>query len=468
MTPPNSSSRLGYLRSWMQLPRNLAFLFPLLPIAIAGFVVTVTLVVTGLALTIVWVGIPIIVGGLLAARGLGALELRRLEAAGQRPIDRPVWSRPALRHPSTGAGREDSVPGWFARSMRIFRRVPGDGRYWVYAVFLAPVNFVLAIFSWTITVVWAAVAAGGLTYWIWERFLPRPSGQDVWLHAVVWKFFDPSYSIEPTLDGRVTGEVVFYAICGFVFLVTLAPIASVLVAMHHGVARGMLGERRSARLERRAAEAEASRESALIAEDHGLRRLERDIHDGPQQRLIRLQYDLASAERRLDEDPEATRELLTGALQQSKDALEELRELSRGFAPPILQDRGLGAAVVSLAARTPIPVNTDIRLQGAPNELADVERSAYFIVSELLTNVTKHAQARRATVALTLEPSAAGQILNLLISDDGRGGALERPGHGLTGVRERLAGLRGTLTISSPEGGPTAIAARIPIDRRAE
>ena len=440
-------TRLGelpYLRAWRRLPRNLAYLLAGLPVAVAGFVVVVTLIVTGAALTIIWVGIPIGVAGLVVARGFGGLELIRLAAAGQAPIAQPDWRRP--------------------RATGIVRRllaIIADGRYWVRAVYVAPVDFALSIVSWVFAVVWSVGALGGVSYWFWERFLPRPGPDNLWLHAVVWHFFDRGYTVEPTLAGRIAGESVLFALVGVILLLTLPAVAGAFVAAHHGVARGMLGERRSAQFERLAREAESSRESAVIAEDRSLRRLERDIHDGPQQRLIRLQFDLASAKRRLADDPAAAGELIDGALTQAKDALDELRELSRGFAPPILQDRGLEAALRSLAARSPLPTTVEIDLRGAAPALADLERSVYFIASELLSNASKHARAARATVTLTVGDD--GQSLALLVTDDGRGGAAETPGHGLAGVRERLAGLRGALTVSSPAGGPTTVAARIPL-----
>ena len=151
----------------------------------------------------------------------------------------------------------------------------------------------------------------------------------------------------------------------------------------------------------------SSRSAAVAAEGTALRRLERDIHDGPQQRLVRLQMDLAAADRQLDKDPKAARALLEEALQQSKDALDELRALSRGFAPPILMDRGLVAALESLAVRAAVPTTVVDELPEGIELPAELERNAYFIAAEALTNAAKHAKAKTATVTISVTTAAA-------------------------------------------------------------
>jgi signal transduction histidine kinase len=237
--------------------------------------------------------------------------------------------------------------------------------------------------------------------------------------------------------------------------------------MHAGIARGLLGAWRSEALQREVADLSASRGAAIHAEDQSLRRLERDIHDGPQQRLVRLQMDISSAGRKIESDPDAARRLLAEASAQASDALEELRALSRGFAPPILQDRGLIAGVESLAARSTVPATFDSALPANTRFTPEIERSAYFIVAELLTNVAKHSNARavRVSVVLRDDPLAGTDWLDLWVSDNGTGGAVVETGHGLSGLVERLRGLRGTLNVDSPLGGPTQISAHIPLPR---
>jgi signal transduction histidine kinase len=199
------------------------------------------------------------------------------------------------------------------------------------------------------------------------------------------------------------------------------------------------------------------RDSAVSAEATALRRLERDIHDGPQQRLVRLAMDLGRARQQLDSDPAAARATLDEALGQTRETLDELRALSRGIAPPILTDRGLAAALHALAARGVIPVRltVDPELDRLP---AVVESTAYFVVAEALTNVAKHSRATSCAVAVGL---AHGR-LQVAVVDDGQGGAHAAKGHGLAGLADRVRAAGGTLGVVSPDGGPTEIRAELP------
>jgi signal transduction histidine kinase len=195
------------------------------------------------------------------------------------------------------------------------------------------------------------------------------------------------------------------------------------------------------------------------AEAQTLRRLERDIHDGPQQRLVRLNMDLETVVRRLDDDPDKARPLVAEALEQSREALGELRALSRGIAPPILADRGLGPALAAAAARCPVQVSLDVALPAGRRLGAAVENTAYFVVAEALTNVAKHAHATLCTVLV----SADGERVLVQVWDDGRGGAHLGKGHGLAGLADRLAVVEGGLEVVSPLGGPTVLTAEIPL-----
>jgi signal transduction histidine kinase len=203
--------------------------------------------------------------------------------------------------------------------------------------------------------------------------------------------------------------------------------------------------------------------AAVAAESTALRRLERDIHDGPQQRLVRLAVDLGRAQQQLDSDPEAARETVAEALTQTREALGELRTLSRGIAPPILVDRGLGAAVSALAARCTVPVDLDI--PELPRLNPATEQAAYFVVAEALTNVAKHGQATACRVALGLwAPEAGVWRLGISVADDGVGGAHVAKGHGLAGLADRVHAAGGALVVSSPTGGPTEIRVDLPCD----
>jgi signal transduction histidine kinase len=227
----------------------------------------------------------------------------------------------------------------------------------------------------------------------------------------------------------------------------------------------MLGVFAAEKLQQQVVGLASSRTAAVAAEGTALRRLERDIHDGPQQRLVRLQMDLAAAERQLDTDPEAARTLIGEAMQQSKDALEELRALSRGFAPPLLLDRGLVAALDSMATRATVPVTFVAELPDGTSLPTELERNAYFIAAEALTNAEKHARATAVTLRVWLRriPETDETWLDLTVSDDGIGGAVATPGHGIAGLEERVHGLGGILTVTSPHGGPTVVIAQLPV-----
>lgn len=190
-----------------------------------------------------------------------------------------------------------------------------------------------------------------------------------------------------------------------------------------------------------------------------LAEIERDIHDGPQQRLVRLTMDLEAAARRLDDDPQRARPLVDEALEQSREALSELRALSRGIAPPILADRGLGAALMAAAARCPVQVSLTVTLPGDGRLTAAVENTAYFVVTEALTNVAKHSRATHCAVIVNTD----GDLVIVQVRDNGRGGAHLGKGHGLAGLADRLAGVDGELDVVSPPGGPTVLTAGIPL-----
>lgn len=248
-------------------------------------------------------------------------------------------------------------------------------------------------------------------------------------------------------------------------LATLPFVTRGLVLLHQVIARGMLGAFRSDALQRQVIDLNVSRGAAISAEGHSLRRLERDIHDGPQQRLVRLQMDLAAADRQLAVDPDKARGLIAEAMEQSREALEELRALSRGFAPPILLDRGLVAALQSAAARSTVPTRVVSDLPEGIELPQEIERNAYFVASEALTNAAKHSGATDIglRVGLRRVPDGDQTWLDVIVTDNGGGGAAAVEGHGLAGLEERLRGLGGILTVLSPVGGPTIVTAHLPV-----
>jgi signal transduction histidine kinase len=192
------------------------------------------------------------------------------------------------------------------------------------------------------------------------------------------------------------------------------------------------------------------------AADTERRRIERDLHDGAQQRLVSLAMHLGLARAELTELPEDARRVIAEAHDEAKEALAELRHLVRGLHPAILEDRGLDAALSGIAARSPVPVRLDVHV---PDRVPPtVEAVAYFVVSEALANTAKHAGALRAGVTARRE----GDVLRVSVTDDGAGGADPAGGTGLPGLAQRVRSVDGTLSIDSPAGGPTVITAELP------
>jgi signal transduction histidine kinase len=198
-----------------------------------------------------------------------------------------------------------------------------------------------------------------------------------------------------------------------------------------------------------------TRAGAVDAQATELNRIERDLHDGAQARLVALTMSLGLARAHLDDDPERARELLDESSDQARLAIRELRDLARGIAPPILMDRGLEAAIRALPAAGAVPITVHAGATGPVPEA--VERAAYFVVAEAVTNAAKHGHPSTIEVDLDRTPDA----LAVRVSDDGGGGA-DPQGAGLAGLRQRTEALDGELTVRSAAGGPTIVEARFP------
>ncbi|WP_256841982.1 sensor histidine kinase [Ornithinimicrobium cryptoxanthini] len=227
--------------------------------------------------------------------------------------------------------------------------------------------------------------------------------------------------------------------------------------------RSLLGqdpEEEIAQLSERVETLTTSRTETVDSVESERRRIERDLHDGPQQRLVAIAMDLGMARERLAHDPEGARGLLDKAHLASKEAIVEMRHVARGITPPILADRGLDAAVSALAARSAVPVTVEVR--GVDRLDPTTEAIGYYCVSELLTNVAKHSQARQATVRLDLHRHLSPPALVIEVEDDGVGGADPRGGTGLVGLRQRVTSVDGTLAVRSPAGGPTTVVIQLP------
>jgi PAS domain S-box-containing protein len=203
-------------------------------------------------------------------------------------------------------------------------------------------------------------------------------------------------------------------------------------------------------------ELRASRARIVRAEDEARRKLERNLHDGAQQRLVSLSVSLRLAESALSDDPTRAAPVLAAAREELAHALEELRELARGIHPAVLTDRGLGPAVEALAARSPVPVELELSMASLPEA---VEAAAYYVVAEALTNVAKYARASSAHVRIAREDG----VVVVTVADDGVGGADPSAGSGLRGLADRVAALDGTLQVESPNGTGTLVRASIPL-----
>lgn len=396
--------------------RNLAALVGLFFLNLAAFVVVTTLVSLGAGLLVVVAGLFVLVGALVASGALASANKSVLAYAGH--------DLPATRYPRSTGG--------FGLLRRL--RDPQSWRDLLYV----PIAFALSTFSFSVAVSWVAGGLGGVLYWFWSRYLPEDS------QGLAYLLGFPSRFAESVLNLAL----------GLVLLLTTPMVLQGLVRLHAAVARGLLVDESSA-LRARVSELTTSRSAAGDEEARTLRRLERDLHDGPQQRLVRLGMDISSAQRRLATDPEQAQRLLDEAYRQTQDALGEIRQLSRGIAPPILSEHGLPAAITALAARNTVPTSVDVgdvRLSDA------AQNAAYFTVAEALTNMEKHSGASRCSV----EIHPVGGVVVVAVTDDGRGGASLSRGHGLAGLADRLAGVDGSLTVASPAGGPTQITATIP------
>jgi signal transduction histidine kinase len=217
--------------------------------------------------------------------------------------------------------------------------------------------------------------------------------------------------------------------------------------------------RRARVLRERVLDLRDARQRIIAAADEERRRIERDLHDGAQQRMVALSVTLGLAESQLRSDPEAAAELIAQAREEAQLAVRELRELARGIHPAVLSDRGLGPALEALAARAPVPVEVN----GVPTDALapPVEACAYFVTAEALTNVAKYAHANEASVDLALECDR----LRVQVRDDGIGGADIDGGTGLHGLRDRVDALDGSLELDSPPGGGTTLTVEIPLER---
>jgi signal transduction histidine kinase len=440
VAPTSSTNPLA--RLVRQLGIDTAYSIVGFPLAIVAFTLVITGFALGAGLLITVIGLPVLVGTVYAARGFAHIERARMAEVLRRPRVTPIYRSAG---PDAGFWRRMFIP-------------LGDAQSWLDALH-AVVRLPVSVISFSFVVTWWSLALAGLTVPLWDWSIPRgPDNHEL-----------------PELLGLgddTRTRLVFYFLVGVFGAVTLPFVVRAVALLEAGLARAMLTGVAELRaqvidLSEGKAAAQGRTAAAVAAESTALRRLERDIHDGPQQRLVRLAVDLGRAQQQLDTDPEAARATMAEALSQTREALGELRTLSRGIAPPILVDRGLVAAVAALAARCTVPVDLDV--PDLPRLDPAAEQAAYFVVAEALTNVAKHSQATACRVALgTWAPEPGRTMLGVSVADDGVGGAHVAKGHGLAGLADRVHAAGGELFVSSPPGGPTEIRADLPCEVTAQ
>jgi signal transduction histidine kinase len=245
----------------------------------------------------------------------------------------------------------------------------------------------------------------------------------------------------------------------FYIVLPLGVLASpVIVRIYLSVSTVVLQRSDTQVLEQRIGELSTSRAETVDSQAAEIRRIERDLHDGAQARLVALSMNLGLAEQMMEKDPELSRELIAESRQSASVALTDLRGLVRGIHPPVLADRGLVGGLQSLALAAPMEIDVDVVMIGRPP--APLESAVYFAVAEALTNAAKHSTARNGWIWLRHNDNR----LTISVGDNGIGGATVNPGGGLHGIERRLAAFDGTVTVASPVGGPTIISMELPCE----
>ncbi|MFD7837798.1 sensor histidine kinase [Streptomyces sp. NPDC059761] len=410
-------------RTW----REFGYLVLGLPLSLLYFSLAITGVSLGAGLLVTFLGVPVLAGVLAMCRGFGRVERGRARAMLGVDIAEPAPIRAGKRGPLAAMGA-----------------LLKSGSAWRHALY-SVIHLPWAVFAFTVA----------LVFWVYGwAFLLYP----------VWFWVFPAYTDWPGLQLFQNGDYTFYLdspaeialafLVGLAFTLATPWVVRALTTVDRVLVAGLLGP---SRLDHRVTELESDRGVVVDTAAADLRRIERDLHDGAQARLVALAMDLGLAKEKLAEDPQAAARMVDEAHGEVKVALQELRDLARGIHPAVLTDRGLDAALSSVASRCAVPVRVSAELPDRP--ASAVEGIAYFTVSELLQNISKHSGARTASVDVW----KSGDRLLIQVADDGRGGASsEGAGTGLAGLTERLDAVDGVLVVDSPAGGGTTVTAELP------
>lgn len=418
------------------------FLLTSLPLGLFWFVVLAAPVLLGAFLSAAWV----VVGAILALVRRSGKQRRQTLLHGLALISTPLTFLSARgaqgerRRIARSLGY--AVPSPYRRlppgpkPARVRAEDPAVWRDLAYLLLLLPTG----VAEFTGVVAGFVFLLGTITLPAW-LFVAFPVGVQLWQEVRIDGFFE-----------AVAVAVVALPISAFAAYLLITGLSQA----HLALGRALLGPSRRAWLAERVEELTESRSRVLAAALAERRRIERDLHDGAQQRLVALALDLGRARQKITTDPEVARALVEEAHEQAKRTLADIRDLVRGIHPAVLSDRGLDAAISALADRCPVPVVVDVELDERPPEV--VETTAYFVVAEALANVSKHSGASVARVAVWRAPKG---MLVVEVVDDGKGGADPEAGTGLAGLVDRLAALDGRLFIESPAGGHTRVRAEL-------
>ncbi|MEU2375451.1 sensor histidine kinase [Streptomyces misionensis] len=409
-------------RTW----RELGYVLLSLPISVVLFTWTVTMVSLGAGLLVTFLGVPVLAAALAGCRGFGALERARARAL----LDVDVRGPEPLRVRKPGA------LAWMGAVLK-------SGASWRNLLYTL-VQFPWALFSFIVAATLYPLGWSLLTYPLWFWVFPMYAGQ-----AGLQLYGDDHHRIY--LDNPF--EITVTMLVGLGFTLATPWLVRALTTVDGLLVRGLLGP---SLLSERVVELESDRGVVVDTAAADLRRIERDLHDGAQARLVGLAMDLGLAKEKLREDPQAAARMVEEAHGEVKTALQELRDLARGIHPAVLTDRGLDAALSSVASRCTVPVRVEVDLPSRPAPA--IEGIAYFTVCELLQNISKHSRARSASVDVWRSENR----LMLQVSDDGVGGADAAASSGLAGLRDRLDAVDGVLLVDSPAGGPTRVIAELP------
>jgi signal transduction histidine kinase len=377
----------------------------------------------GLGMLITLIGLPILIATFFVARAGAWFERRRVRLLLRTEIDDPT------------SRRRPKSDGFFQKLFAPFQ----DRTTWKELVYLWLVQPVLSIVNFTVSVTAWAVP-------LWAITVP--------IYAIEWPGSAPELWDGRRLD--TLGETLPLTAVGLLLLPLVPWIIRGLAHIDAAIAGALLSPSRQGELEDKI---DTLRETQARSVDIAIadrRQIERDLHDGAQQRLLALGMNLGMALEKFESDPDEARGLVDDAHREVQRAVAELRNLARGVHPAVLTDRGLDAALSALAARSPVPVRLDVQLPERPP--ASVEATAYFIVAEALTNAARYAEATTVDVRVR----GIGDSLRVEVADNGVGGAELRRGGGLSGLADRASSVEGSLHVTSPVGGPTVITAELP------